>query len=145
MAKLSIQDEIRRITNETTAVATAKALEVAEQAKQKAAEVSSIAIAKALEAATLAATRAAEAAAAASSIAASTSKDLEYMRKDIAETKEDIKKINDKLDNKFSTKEDAKIVENRVLKIEDNLSKAVWIVLSVVIVAILGLVIINFK
>lgn len=145
MAKINIQDEIRRITNETASAATAKALEVAEQAKQKAAEVSSTAIAKALEAATLAATRAAEAAAAAASIAASTSKDLEYIKKDIADTKLDIKSINEKLDNKYSTKEETKIVSDRVQKIEDNLSRAVWIVLSIVIVAVLSVVVINYK
>ena len=104
MSKVSIQDEIRRITNETAAAAAAKALEVAELAKQKAAEVSTNAIAEALKAATLAATRAAEAAAAAAAIAAATSKDLEYIKKDIADTKTDIKAINEKLDNKYLTK-----------------------------------------
>lgn len=156
MAKSSIQDEIRRITNETAANAASKALEVAELAKQKAAEVSTLAIAKALEAATLAATKAADAASAAAQIAASTSKDLEYIKKDIAETKLDISKINEKLDNKYVSKEDAHITENayslstktletRVTKIEDNLSKAVWIVLSVVILAILSLVVLKVK
>lgn len=154
MAKLSIQDEIKRITNETAAAAASKALEVAELAKQKAAEVSTLAIAKALEAATLAATRAAEAASAAASIAASTSKDLEYIKKDISDTKIDIKAINEKLDSKYVSKEDAratenacslstKTLENRVTKIEDNLSKAVWIVLGVVMLAVLSLVVIK--
>lgn len=143
MAKTSIQDEIRRITNETAAQAASKALEVAEQAKAKAAEVSTLAIAEALKAATLAATRAAEAASAAANIAASTSKDLEYIKKDIAETKTDIAKINEKLDNKYSTKEETKTIADRVTSIEGNISKAVWIVLSVVIVAILALVIIK--
>lgn len=143
MSKVSIQDEIRRITNETAAAATAKALEVAELAKQKAAEVSTLAIAKALDASTLAATKAADAASAAAQIAASTSKDLEYIKKDIADTKLEIKNINEKLDNKYSTKEDTKIIEGRVESIEGNLSKAVWIVLTVVILAILSLVIVK--
>lgn len=106
MSKVNIQDEIRRITNETANAAASKALEVAELAKTKAAEVSTLAIAEALKAATLAATRAAEAAAAAAQIAASTSKDLEYIKKDIADTKTDIKEIKDKLDSKYVTKED---------------------------------------
>lgn len=105
-SKISIQDEIRRITNETAAAAASKALEVAESAKAKAAEVSALAISEALKAATLAATKAAEAASAAASIAASTSKDLEYIKADIAVTKLDIKSINEKLDNKYVTKED---------------------------------------
>lgn len=104
--KMNLQEEIRRITNETAANAAAKALEVAEMAKTKAAEVSTLAIAEALKAATLAATKAAEAAAAAAQIAASTSKDLEYIKKDIAETKTDIAKINEKLDNKYTTKDE---------------------------------------
>lgn len=143
-SKLSIQDEIKRITNETAAAAASKALEVAELAKTKAAEVSTLAIAKALEAATLAATRAAEAASAAAAIAASTSKDLEYIKKDISDTKAEVKSINEKLDNKYATKEELRIVEVRVKSIEDNLSKAVWIVLSVVILAVLSVVVIKF-
>lgn len=142
-SKLSIQDEIRRITNETAAAATAKALEVAELAKQKAAEVSTLAIAKALDASTLAATKAADAASAAAQIAASTSKDLEYIKKDIADTKLEIGKINEKLDNKYSTKEETKVIADKVIVIEENLSKAVWIVLTVVILAVLSLVIIK--
>lgn len=145
MSKINIADEIRRITNETAATAAAKALDVAEQAKVKAAEVSTLAISEALKAATLAATKAADAASAAAQIAASTSKDLEYIKADISSTKLDIKAINEKLDNKYLTKEDGRIVEVRVQKIEDNLSKAVWIVLGVVIVAILSVVVINFK
>jgi len=145
MSKVTIQEEIRRITNETAAAAASKALEVAELAKTKAAEVSTLAIAEALKAATLAATKAADAASAAAAIAASTSKDLEYIKSDIAATKLDIKAINEKLDNKYPTKDDVKIIENRVAKIEDNLSKAVWIVLSVVIVAILSVVVISAK
>lgn len=105
-SKLNLQEEIRRITNETASIATAKALEVAELAKQKAAEVSTTAIAEALKAATLAATKAADAASAAATIAASTSKDLEYIKADIAATKLDIKSINEKLDNKYTTKEE---------------------------------------
>lgn len=142
-SKQNITDEIRRITNETAALAASKALEVAEQAKTKAAEVSTLAIAEALKAATLAATKAADAASAAANIAASTSKDLEYIKSDIAATKADIKEINIKLDNKYSTKEETNVLNNRVLKIEDNLSRAVWIVLSVIIVAILGLIIVK--
>lgn len=107
MPKINLQDEIRRITNETAANAASKALEVAEQAKAKAAEVSTLAIAEALKAATLAATKAADAASAAATIAAATSKDLEYIKKDIADTKLDIKSINEKLDNKYSTKEES--------------------------------------
>lgn len=111
MAKMNIQDEIRRITNETAASAAAKALEVAEQAKTKAAEVSTLAIAEALKAATLAATKAADAASAAATIAASTSKDLEYIKKDISDTKADVKEIKDKLDNKYVNKEDFQVVK----------------------------------
>lgn len=144
-SKLDIQEEIRKITNETAAVAAARALEITEQAKQKAAEVSSLAIAKALDVATLAAEKAASAAAAAANIATATSLDLSYIKKDIADTKNDIKAINDKLDNKYSTKDDLRVVEERVRKIEDNLSKAVWIVLSVVIIAILSVVVISYK
>jgi hypothetical protein len=92
--------------NETASEAAGKALEVAEQAKAKAAEVSTLAIAKALEAATLAATKAADAASAAATIAASTSKDLEYIKKDIADTKADVKEIKDKLDEKYVTRAD---------------------------------------
>lgn len=106
MPRVNIADEIRRITNETAANAAAKALEVAELAKQKAAEVSTTAIAEALKAATLAATKAADAASAAATIAAATSKDLEYIKKDIADTKNDIKSINEKLDNKYTTKDE---------------------------------------
>ena len=102
--KMNLTDEIRRITNENAASVAATALQVAEQAKQKAAEVSSLAIAEALRAATLAATKAADAASAAATIAASTSKDLEYIKKDIADTKSDIKEIKDKLDDKYVTK-----------------------------------------
>ena len=120
--KVNIQDEIRRITNETAANAASKALEVAEQAKAKAAEVSTLAIAEALKAATLAATKAADAASAAAQIAASTSKDLEYIKKDIADTKNDIKSINDKLDNKFLSKEDFRPTKDFVDKIEDKFS-----------------------
>jgi methionine synthase II (cobalamin-independent) len=126
MAKINIQDEIRRITNETAANAASKALEVAEAAKAKAAEVSALAISEALKAATLAATKAAEAASAAANIAASTSKDLEYIKTDIAATKADIKEINQKLDNKYTTKEEsltlAKEVE-RIAKIVDSYSQ----------------------
>jgi|ERR1035437_8193630 flagellar motility protein MotE (MotC chaperone) len=163
--KLNLQDEIRRVTNETAAAAASKALEVSELAKSRAAEVSSIAMAKALEVATLAATKAADAASAAANIAAATSKDLEYIKKDIADTKADIKAINEKLDNKYATKEELRItkeevvktqencftkkeaedLERRVTSIEGNLSKAVWIVLSVVILAILSVVVINYK
>lgn len=106
MSRINVQDEIRRITNETAANAASKALEVAEAAKAKAAEVSTLAIAEALKAATLAATKAADAASAAATIAASTSKDLEYIKKDIADTKSDVKEIKDKLDNKYVTKFD---------------------------------------
>lgn len=124
MSKVNIADEVRRITNETASAAAAKALEVAEQAKQKAAEVSSLAISKALDASTLAATKAADAASAAATIAASTSKDLEYIKADISSTKLDIKEIKEKLDSKYTTKEEtsalrkyiedlAKIVESR--------------------------------
>lgn len=108
--KVNIQDEIRRITNETAASAAAKALDVAEQAKTKAAEVSTLAIAEALKAATLAATKAADAASAAATIAASTSKDLEYIKKDIADTKTDIKEIKDKLDTKYVSKEEHNVI-----------------------------------
>lgn len=117
--KVNIQDEIRRITNETAASAASKALEVAEQAKTKAAEVSTLAIAEALKAATLAATRAAEAAAAAANIAASTSKDLEYIRKDIEATKLDIKEIKEKLDNKYLSKEEFRPYKDASDKLED--------------------------
>lgn len=55
MRKDQLTEEIRRITNETAALAASKALEVAETAKSKAAEVSTLAIAEALKAATLAA------------------------------------------------------------------------------------------
>ena len=106
VTRVNIQDEIRRITNETAAAAASKALEVAEQAKAKAAEVSTLAIAEALKAATLAATKAADAASAAANTATSTSKDLEYIKKDISDTKADIKEIKDKLDNKYVTKEE---------------------------------------
>ena len=106
MSKVTIQDEIRRISNENAAVIASKALEVSEAAKAKAAEVSSLAIAKALDTSTIAAQKAADAASAAAAIAISTSKDLEYIKKDIADTKLEIAKINDKLDNKFVTKEE---------------------------------------
>lgn len=114
MAKLDIQEEIRRITSQTAADAASKALEVAELAKTKAAEVSTLAIAEALKAATLAATKAADAASAASTIAASTSKDLEYIKKDIADTKNDIKEIKEKLDNKYVNKEEFGVLEKAV-------------------------------
>jgi phosphoribosylaminoimidazole carboxylase (NCAIR synthetase) len=78
-----------------------------------------LAISKALDASTLAATKAAEAAAAAASIAASTSKDLEYIKADIAATKLDIKSINEKLDNKYVSKEDFRPTKDIVDKIED--------------------------
>ena len=106
MRKQDLTEEIRRITNETAALAASKALDVAEQAKAKAAEVSTLAIAEALKAATLAATKAADAASAAATIAASTGKDLEYIKKDISDTKSDVKEIKDKLDNKYVNKEE---------------------------------------
>jgi hypothetical protein len=130
MSKLNITDEIRRITNETAANAASKALEVAEQAKSKAAEVSTLAIAKALEAATLAATKAADAASAAATIAASTSKDLEYIKKDISDTKLDIKAINEKLDNKFVTKDEFSTVKTIVYGL-------VGLILTSVIIALM--------
>lgn len=114
MRKQDLSDEIRRITGETAALAAVKALEVSESAKAKAAEVSTLAIAEALKAATLAATKAADAASAAATIAAATSKDLEYIKKDISDTKADIKQINDKLDNKYVTKEDHSILRKEV-------------------------------
>jgi len=110
MARVNISDEIRRITSETATAAASKALEVSELAKSKAAEVSTLAIAEALKAATLAATKAADAASAAATIAASTSKDLEYIKKDISDTKSDVKDIKDKLDNKYATKEEVTLV-----------------------------------
>lgn len=117
MAKQNIAEEIRRITNETAAIAAAKALEVSETAKSKAAEVSTLAIAEALKAATLAATKAADAASAAATIAASTSKDLEYIKKDISETKADVKEIKDKLDNEYVNKEEFRKVEQEIANI----------------------------
>lgn len=161
--KINLQEEIRRITNENAAQASAKALEVAEQAKSKAAEVAALAIAKALEAATLAATKAADAASAAAAIAVSTGKDLEYMRKAMDETKADISKINEKLDNKYVTKEEIRTMKEIVDEVEKkfvskeefqplkeevgniraNLSRAVWIVLTAVILAVLTVVIIT--
>lgn len=119
MVKINIADEIRRITNETAANAASKALEVAEQAKAKAAEVSTLAIAEALKAATLAATKAADAASAAAQIAASTSKDLEYIKKDISDTKNDIKAINEKLDIKYVSKEEFLPTKEMYNKLED--------------------------
>ena len=118
-AKLNITEEIRRITNETAAAAASKALEVSELAKSRAAEVSATAMAKALEVATLAATKAADAASAAANIAASTSKDLEYIKKDIADTKQDIKAINDKLDNKYVSKEEFKTTKDITEKMSE--------------------------
>jgi len=106
MPRINIQDEIRRIINETSANAASKALEVAEDAKSKAAEVSTLAIAEALKASTLAATRSAEAVSAAATIAAATSKDLEYIKKDISDTKTDVKEIKAKLDDKYVTRVD---------------------------------------
>ena len=120
MSKVNITDEVRRIVNETASKATAEALAVSEQAKTKAAEVSSMAIAKALDASTLAATRAAEAASAAATIAASTSKDLEYIKKDISDTKADIKEIKDKLDSKYVTKEDFNGIKTELEKVMEN-------------------------
>lgn len=143
MVKPTLQDEIRRITNENAATTAAKALEVAELAKQKAADTAALALTEALKVSTLAATKAADAASAAAQIAASTSKDLEYIKKDITSMGAEVKAINMKLDDKYTTKEDAKIIESRVKSIEDNLSKAVWIVLTVVILAVLGLVIVK--
>lgn len=122
MPKPNIQDEIRRITNENAAAVAAKALEVSETAKQKAAEVSSLAITEALKVATLAATKSADAVSAAAQIAASTSKDLEYIKKDISDTKSDIKSINDKLDNKYVSKEDFRPTKEIVDKVEDRYS-----------------------
>lgn len=106
MSKLNIQEEIRKLTLEQSAVTERKALEVSDLAKAKAAEVSSMAIAKALDVSTLAATKAADAASAAAAIAISTGKDLEYMKKEISDTRADVKEIKDRLDNKFVTKPD---------------------------------------
>lgn len=105
-AKIDIQEEIRKIASEMAAGAEKKALEVSTAATMKAAEVSSTAIAKALDVSTLAAQRAADAATAAATIATTTSKDLEYMRKDIAETKADVKEIKNSLTDKFVEKEE---------------------------------------
>jgi len=118
-ARINLQDEIRRITNETAAAAASKALEVSELAKSRAAEVSSMAMAKALEVATLAATKAADAASAAANIAAATSKDLEYIKKDIADTKQEIKTINEKLDNKYVTKDEYKACKDITDRLDD--------------------------
>jgi cobalamin biosynthesis Mg chelatase CobN len=115
--KIDITEEIKRITSEIAAEASAKALEVSTQATAKAAEVatlatakaaevSTLAVSKALDAATLAATKAADAATAAASIATATSLDLTYIKKDISETKKEVEMINTKLDNKFVTKDE---------------------------------------
>lgn len=172
--KINIQDEIRRITNELAAGAEKKALEVsslamaraaeiADLAKQKAAEVSAMAISKALDASTLAAEKAAQAAVAAAQVASVTSLDLTYIKKDIMETKLEIQSINDKLDNKYLSKEEFRptkevvdriegkyaskdefsTMKTEIKSIQDNLSRAVWIVLGAVILAVLGVVIIN--
>lgn len=120
MSKMSsISEEIRRITNETAAEATRKALEVTEAAKSRAAEVSTLAITEALKVATLAAAKAAEAASAAAAIAASTSKDIEYIKQEIATTKLDIKSINEKLDNKYVSKEEFKPTKDFVESLEN--------------------------
>ena len=121
-SRLNLQEEIRKITNETASAAAAKALEVADLAKQKAAEVSSMSISKALDASTLAAEKAASAAVAAAQLATATSLDLSYIKKDIADTKTDIKSINDKLDNKYVSKEDFRPTKDTVDKIEDRYS-----------------------
>lgn len=166
-SKINIQDEIRRITSETANLAASKALEVAELAKQKAAEVSTLAIAEALKAATLAATKAADAASAAATIAASTSKDLEYIKKDISDTKSDVKEIKDKLDNRYVTKDDFTVVketianhitilhkdlvtldmfknmEEKVNSINSNIAWVIKIIVGIVIVALVGVVIVN--
>ena len=108
--KINIEEEVRRVTNELSAQAAGKALqvsneasakaaEVADLAKSKAAEVSTLAIAKALDVATLAAQKAADAAIAAAAIASATSGDL-------ARIKEDVKEIKDRLDNKYVSKEE---------------------------------------
>lgn len=114
MRKSDLIEEIRRITNETAALAASRALEVAETAKAKIADASTLAIAEALRAATLAATKAADAASAAAAIAASTSKDLEYIKKDISDTKQDIKSINEKLDNKYTTKDEHSVLRKEL-------------------------------
>lgn len=121
MAKLSIQEEIRRITNENAASVASKALEVADLAKQKAADTAALALTEALKVSTLAATKAADAASAAAQIAASTSKDLEYIKSDIAATKADIKEINIKLDNKYTTKEETLTLAKEVAEIAKRL------------------------
>jgi uncharacterized protein (DUF2147 family) len=132
MAKMNLQEEIRRITNELAAGAEKKALEVSTQAmlkasevadlaKVRAAEVSSMAIAKALDASTLAAEKAAAAAAAAASVATATNLDLTYIKKDIADTKADIKSINEKLDNKYTSKEEFRTTRDLVNKLDAEL------------------------
>src|ERR1035437_6989421 len=121
MPKMNLQDEIRRITNETAALAASKALEVSETAKAKAAEVSTLAMTEALKAATLAATKAADAASAAATIAASTIKDLEYIKKDISDTKADVKEIKDKLDNKYVNKEEFSVVKQDLLQLQNKI------------------------
>lgn len=55
-----------------------------------------------------------------------------------------IKDVSD-LTNNFAEKTELADVERRVDNIESNLSKAVWIVLSIVILAILSLVVISYK
>jgi hypothetical protein len=125
MKKQDLTEEIKRVTSEIAADAAAKALEVSSTAAARASEVataataeaarvSTLAIAKALDAATLAATKAAEAAAAASAVASSTSGDIGRIKEDIIKINLAFDKINDKLDNKYVTKEEFSIVKNIV-------------------------------
>lgn len=72
-------------------------------------------------------------------------RDIHHILKTIADIKDDLKrdrqhiaeqqeKFQNKMEEKLATKADA----SRVEKIENNLSKAVWIVLTAVIVAVLA-------
>ena len=142
---MNLQDEIRRITNETAALAASKALEVSETAKAKAAEVSTLAMTEALKVATLAATKAADAASAAATIAASTSKDLEYIKKDISDTKLQIEKINDKLDNKFVTKEEFNSRKEIVDKeVNSFINKSDFSTVKAIVYGMVGLILVSF-
>lgn len=105
---------------EVSSTAMAKASEVADLAKVRAAEVSSMAISKALDASTLAAEKAAQAAVAAAQVATATSLDLTYIKKDIADTKNDIKDIKLMLDDKYVNKEEFTNHLNIDLKYHDD-------------------------
>lgn len=67
------------------------------------------------------------------------------MQEQINYIKTQVDAIANKLDNSYTTKEEHLFLEKRTLNIENNLNKLAWIVITAVLMAVLGSVIISIK